>query len=267
MQVLYPYPRARGEMSEKTESAVGQQQPANLGGLARSVPNGAAEARTSPPVAQKGVSGANKRGSALVEVIRREMMARFSDRLSMKKIADCSWAVAMTIAPLNRPPARSKSAARGIFQRPPRSGVWWMSYLDAEGRRHREKVGERYAALDALRRRRLEVNEGRFVPPRGGARLTFRDLATATVRPSQRYHVTHTARLVRRGHPTFLLCSATYCRHTDNLRWLRARGSPRFDSVQLHSGHANNLLISENRFHAVPRSVTQGAGRRTRRVA
>ena len=72
-------------------------------------------------------------------------------------------------------------AIRGIFERPPRSGIWWISYCDGEGRRHREKAGRRSAALDALGRRRLEVKEGRFIPPRAGARLTFRDLATAAL--------------------------------------------------------------------------------------
>lgn len=72
-------------------------------------------------------------------------------------------------------------AIRGIFERPPRSGVWWISYCDSEGKRHREKAGRRSSALDALGRRRLEVKEGRYIPPRAGARLTFRDLAIAAM--------------------------------------------------------------------------------------
>lgn len=73
---------------------------------------------------------------------------------------------------------RSKSAVRGIFERPPRSGVWWISYRGSDGKRHREKIGRRSAAMNAVARRRLEVKEGCFIPPRSGARLTFRDLAT-----------------------------------------------------------------------------------------
>lgn len=30
---------------------------------------------------------------------------------------------------------------RGIFERPPDSGVWWVCYFDENGRKHREKVG------------------------------------------------------------------------------------------------------------------------------
>lgn len=77
--------------------------------------------------------------------------------------------------------ASPEMAIRGIFERPPRSGVWWISYCDSEGKRHREKAGRRSAALDALGRRRLEVKEGRYIPPRAGARLTFRDLAMAAM--------------------------------------------------------------------------------------
>jgi integrase len=72
-------------------------------------------------------------------------------------------------------------AIRGIFERPPRSRTWWISYCDVEGKRHREKIGRRSAALDALARRRMEVKDGRFIPPKKGARLTFRELAMAAM--------------------------------------------------------------------------------------
>lgn len=65
----------------------------------------------------------------------------------------------------------------GIFQRPAGSGVWWISYYDADGKRHREKAGRRMAAIDAVTRRHREVTEGRFVAPGKSSRLTFRDLA------------------------------------------------------------------------------------------
>ena len=72
-------------------------------------------------------------------------------------------------------------AIRGIFERPPRSRTWWISYCDVEGKRHREKIGRRSAALDALARRRMEVKDGKFIPPKKGARLTFRGLAAAAM--------------------------------------------------------------------------------------
>src|ERR1700675_125303 len=69
----------------------------------------------------------------------------------------------------------------GIFERPPKSGVWWISYYDAEGKRHRERAGRRVSAIDAITRRRREIREGRFVPPSKGTRLTFRELAKAAM--------------------------------------------------------------------------------------
>jgi site-specific recombinase XerD len=72
-------------------------------------------------------------------------------------------------------------AIRGIFERPPGSRTWWISYCDSEGIRHREKVGRRSAALDSLARRRMEVKNGRFIPPKKGARLTFRELSQAAM--------------------------------------------------------------------------------------
>lgn len=69
----------------------------------------------------------------------------------------------------------------GIFERPPKSGIWWISYYDGDGKRHRERAGRRAAAMDAVSRRRREVKEGRYVPPSKGTRLTFRELAKAAM--------------------------------------------------------------------------------------
>ena len=114
------------------------------------------------PAASTAAPDANKRDhSAIAEDIRREPVERLADSL--------------------RPARKSKSPVRGIFERPPHSGVWWISYSDAEGKRHREKIGRRAAAIDAVAGRRLQVKEGRFIPPRAGARLTFRELATAAL--------------------------------------------------------------------------------------
>jgi integrase len=136
------------------------------------------DALTETPVANKWNHG------AIAENIRRELQSRFPDSLSIEQIADCSHALAEKFGRVpgeKRTTPKSKSAVRGIFERPPHSGVWWISYRDAERKRHREKIGRRAAAIDAIARRRLEVKEGRFIPPRAGARLTFRDLATAAL--------------------------------------------------------------------------------------
>ena len=38
---------------------------------------------------------------------------------------------------------------RGVFERPPGSGTWWISYFGSDGKRHREKIGRQSAAVDA----------------------------------------------------------------------------------------------------------------------
>jgi site-specific recombinase XerD len=72
-----------------------------------------------------------------------------------------------------------KNGSTGVFERPPHSGVWWVSYRDGAGDRHREKVGGRDAALVAVAERRSQVLEGRYVPPQTRRRtMTFRTLAS-----------------------------------------------------------------------------------------
>jgi hypothetical protein len=64
---------------------------------------------------------------------------------------------------------RKRNAAkrpRGIFERPTRSGVWWVRYHDDHGREHREKVGPKGLAVKVYQKRKTEVQERRFFPER-----------------------------------------------------------------------------------------------------
>jgi integrase len=65
---------------------------------------------------------------------------------------------------------------RGVFEKEPGSGIWWICYFDADGQRHREKVGSQRAAQDAYFQRKQEVYEGRFQPRRRSEGLTFAEL-------------------------------------------------------------------------------------------
>src|ERR1700722_15343332 len=76
--------------------------------------------------------------------------------------------------------AEASVKSRGVFERPPLSGIFWIDYRDGGGSRHRERIGSRADALEALRSRQREVADGRFTAPRARARarsLTFRELA------------------------------------------------------------------------------------------
>ena len=53
---------------------------------------------------------------------------------------------------------------RGIFEKDPGSGIWWIRYADQYGKIHREKIGPKSFAKSAYQKRKTEVREGRFFP-------------------------------------------------------------------------------------------------------
>lgn len=59
-----------------------------------------------------------------------------------------------------------KRRARGVFERPKASGVWWVRYHDENGREHREKVGPKALALKVYTKRKNQIAERRFFPER-----------------------------------------------------------------------------------------------------
>ncbi len=53
---------------------------------------------------------------------------------------------------------------RGIFEKTPGSGIWWVRFTDASGLYRREKAGSRSAAIALYRKRKQEALEGRKLP-------------------------------------------------------------------------------------------------------
>ncbi len=67
---------------------------------------------------------------------------------------------------------------RGVFEKLPGSGVWWIQFFDADGRRRREKAGTRSNAVTLVERRRQEAFTGKKLPEKLRARIVrFRELA------------------------------------------------------------------------------------------
>ena len=67
---------------------------------------------------------------------------------------------------------------RGVFEKVPGSGVWWVRYADSAGRIRREKVGNKGAAIKLYRKRKTEVLQGVKLPEQFRAKTaTFGDLA------------------------------------------------------------------------------------------
>jgi site-specific recombinase XerD len=70
----------------------------------------------------------------------------------------------------------------GVFERPPNSGVHWISYTDSDGNRRREKAGKLTAALDLIRQRKAQVAKNEYIAPRQKRVWTFRKLAEENIR-------------------------------------------------------------------------------------
>jgi integrase len=75
-----------------------------------------------------------------------------------------------------RPKERKK--VRGVFEKVPGSGVWWIRFIDAEGALRREKVGSKSAAINLYSIRKSEALYGKKLPKNLRTRLVlFAELA------------------------------------------------------------------------------------------
>ena len=72
--------------------------------------------------------------------------------------------------------ARKNSKDRGLFEQPSGSGVWWICYFDAFGRRHREKAGSKGFARRLYEKRKTEIREARYFPPERRKPLKFEEV-------------------------------------------------------------------------------------------
>ena len=67
---------------------------------------------------------------------------------------------------------------RGVFEKIPGSGVWWIQFFDSQHRRRREKVGSRSAAIKLVEKRRTQAREGIKMPENLRAKpASFAELA------------------------------------------------------------------------------------------
>jgi integrase len=59
---------------------------------------------------------------------------------------------------------QQKKQPRGVFEKEPGSGVWWIRYTDSEGRYRREKAGTKSAAIMLYPKRKTEALQGKKLP-------------------------------------------------------------------------------------------------------
>jgi site-specific recombinase XerD len=71
---------------------------------------------------------------------------------------------------------------RGIFEKVPGSGVWWIRFVDAAGRYRREKAGTKSTAIALYRKRKTDTLEGKKLPEKlRRATVTFAEIARDTL--------------------------------------------------------------------------------------
>jgi integrase len=81
---------------------------------------------------------------------------------------------------------------RGIFEKEPGSGVWWIRYADATGRIRREKVGPKSAAVMLYRKRKTEILQGKKLPETLRRRtISFLELAQDALSYSRTHKRSH----------------------------------------------------------------------------
>jgi integrase len=61
-------------------------------------------------------------------------------------------------------PRNAEKNPRGLFERPPESGVWWINYYE-HGKQRREKVGRKSDAIKLYQQRRADIQRGHKLPP------------------------------------------------------------------------------------------------------
>jgi hypothetical protein len=78
--------------------------------------------------------------------------------------------------------ARAGKPDRGIFEKTFGSGVWWIRYVDAQGRYRREKAGTWSSADKLLTKRKGEALEGKKLPELRKRTIAFAELADDAVK-------------------------------------------------------------------------------------
>lgn len=78
--------------------------------------------------------------------------------------------------------------ARGIWEKLPGSGIWWIHYVDAEGKRHREKVGRKGDAIRLYHQRKADALAGRKLEkPLRQRERTFREFADHAIEYAKKH--------------------------------------------------------------------------------
>jgi site-specific recombinase XerD len=112
---------------------------------------------------------------------------------------------------------------RGIFERTPGTGIWWICYFDADGRKRREKAGRKSDAISLYQKRKMEALQGKKLPERLRARkIGFAELAKDALEYSKAHKCSYVDDRVRMAKLEEWLgqCSAESVTPQEIERWL-----------------------------------------------
>jgi site-specific recombinase XerD len=98
----------------------------------------------------------------------------------------------------SKPETKERRNPRGVFEKVPGSGEWWICYWDAQGRKRREKVGTKSNAILLYRKRKTEALQGKKLPEKlRRATVTFADIAREALAYSKAHKRTYSDDLAR----------------------------------------------------------------------
>lgn len=72
---------------------------------------------------------------------------------------------------------KEQKKARGIFEKHPGTGIFWIRFVDSEGKYRREKIGSYSAAVKLYHKRKVQADEGVKLPPTRKRSVLFSVLA------------------------------------------------------------------------------------------
>ena len=122
-------------------------------------------------------------------------------------------------------------AIRGVYEKEPGSGVWWIRWTDSTGKLHREKAGRKSDAKTLVDKRRTETIQKRKLPEQFRARITFGALCDDALEHSKATNnpkVTHDLALkIERMRPVFGDRDASAITKQEIVRWLTSESEAR----------------------------------------
>jgi site-specific recombinase XerD len=123
------------------------------------------------------------------------------------------------------------TAIRGIYEKVPESGTWWIRWTDAQGKLHREKAGRKSDAKTLVDKRRTETLQQKKLPEQFRAKITFDSLCDDALEHSKATNdskVTYDLDLkLGRMRLEFGDRDATAITKQEILRWLTAESEQR----------------------------------------